>query len=354
MEQKHVAMCSAAHSQLTSSSLFACSELKQSTSEFSLSEALEFLDRSMIGQEAADTQSYKDEKLGEFRAYVRDRNFADTEVLFGDVWAGDLSFDFKSRDIMNGFSSSGELTETLLCTQNLTPKNSSISATMDSQSSICVGSPTSAAKPIARDNQARGAESGSSGDQSDEDDFEIEAGPCGDSTDPLDIKRIRRMVSNRESARRSRRRKQAQLADLEFQVEQLRGENSTLYRQLTDASQQFRDADTNNRVLKSDVEALRAKVKLAEDMVARGSITTSLNQIRQGHLGTPQQFNPHNLRGVAQVSPTVTIHGDDARYAGMAVSGQNGGLGLGNAGMANSNLSNRIMSNTVSCVSDIW
>lgn len=45
-----------------------------------------------------------------------------------------------------------------------------------------------------------------------------------------------------------------------FQVEQLRGENSTLYRQLTDASQQFRDADTNNRVLKSDVEALRAKV----------------------------------------------------------------------------------------------
>lgn len=55
-----------------------------------------------------------------------------------------------------------------------------------------VGSPTSAAKPIAGDNQARGAESGSSGDQSDEDDFEIEAGPCGDSTDPLDIKRIRR------------------------------------------------------------------------------------------------------------------------------------------------------------------
>lgn len=200
-----MAMCSAAHSQLTSSSLFACAELKQSTSEFSLSEALEFLDRSMIGQEAAGTQSHRDEKFGEFRAHVRDRNFDDTEGLFGDLCAGDI-FAFKNRDIMNGFSSSGELTETLLCTQNLTPKNSSISATMDSQSSICVGSPTSAAKPIAGDNQARGAESGSSGDQSDEDDFEIEAGPCGDSTDPLDIKRIRRMVSNRESARRSRRR----------------------------------------------------------------------------------------------------------------------------------------------------
>lgn len=102
------------------------------------------------------------------------------------------------------------------------------------------------------------------------------------------------MVSNRESARRSRKRKQAHLADLELQVsnifpcmfylidqikieeknwnlksylcfeysqvEQLRGENASLYKQLTDASQQFGDANTNNRVLKSDVEALRAKV----------------------------------------------------------------------------------------------
>jgi len=44
------------------------------------------------------------------------------------------------------------------------------------------------------------------------------------------------------------------------QVERLRQENSHLFKQLRDASQQFHDADTNNRVLKSDVEALRAKV----------------------------------------------------------------------------------------------
>lgn len=38
------------------------------------------------------------------------------------------------------------------------------------------------------------------------------------------------------------------------------GENDSLYKQLTNAHQQLRNADTNNRVLKSDVEALRAKV----------------------------------------------------------------------------------------------
>ncbi|KAL6216428.1 hypothetical protein ACLB2K_009651 [Fragaria x ananassa] len=284
-------------------------------------------------------------------AESHDRSFAET----GDFFSGDLTFAFKNRDIMDGFSSSNGLMETLLSPQNLTPKNSSISATMDSQSSICVGTPTSAANPVGQDNQARGATSGSSGDQSDEDDFEIEAGPCGDSTDPLDIKRIRRMVSNRESARRSRRRKQQHLQELEGQVDILRVENSTLYRQLTDASQQYRDADTNNRVLKSDVEALRAKVKLAEDMVARCSLTSSFNQLLQGHLSIPQPLNPHTLRGVAHVSPTITIHGDDTSYAGIAVFGQNSGMGLGNAaGMTNSNMGTRIMSDAVSCVSDMW
>ncbi|XP_050364999.1 basic leucine zipper 9 [Argentina anserina] len=322
----------------TTSAMFgsACAgdHLKRSPSQLDFEECLEKIAR------------------GEFRG---DRSFADTDGFFGDVLcSGELSFAFKNRDILNDYSSRG-LTETIQSPQNLTPKNSSISATMDAQSSICVGTPTSAANPIGRDNQARGATSGSSGDQSDEDDFEIEAGPCGDSTDPLAIKRIRRMVSNRESARRSRRRKQQHLQELEGQVDILRVENSTLFRQLTDASQQYRDADTNNRVLKSDVEALRAKVKLAEDMVARGSLTSSFNQLLQGHLSTPQPLNPHTLRGVAHVSPTITIHGDDASYAGITVSGQNSGMGLGNAaGMTNNNMSTRIASDAMSCVTDMW
>ncbi|PWA84041.1 hypothetical protein CTI12_AA154290 [Artemisia annua] len=85
----------------------------------------------------------------------------------------------------------------------------------------------------------------------------IEAGQCEQSNDQMDVKRIKRMVSNRESARRSRKRKQAHLTDLEQQVEQLVGEYSTLFKQLMNASQQFKDASPNNRVLKSDVEALR-------------------------------------------------------------------------------------------------
>jgi len=44
------------------------------------------------------------------------------------------------------------------------------------------------------------------------------------------------------------------------QVEQLKGENATLFKELSEANQQFTTAVTDNRILKSDVEALRVKV----------------------------------------------------------------------------------------------
>jgi hypothetical protein len=45
-----------------------------------------------------------------------------------------------------------------------------------------------------------------------------------------------------------------------LQVAQLRVENSSLLRRLADVNQKFNDAAVDNRVLKADVETLRAKV----------------------------------------------------------------------------------------------
>ncbi|XP_057958804.1 basic leucine zipper 9-like isoform X2 [Malania oleifera] len=218
-------------------------------------------------------------------------------------------------DLLDDFSSCDEVTETQCWSENLDPKQSSISPAINSKSSIC----------------ARGATSASSHEQSDDGGAEIEAGPCEQSTDPADYKRLKRMVSNRESARRSRRRKQQHLQGLESEADQLLGENESLFKQLINVTRQFRDAYTNNRVLKSDVDALRAKVKLAEDMVARGSLTCGLNQLLKDNLTTSlQMLDTSSLCRLENVSQTDTVPGDDASYVGMTISGQNSTPGIKN------------------------
>ncbi|GJN39030.1 hypothetical protein PR202_gb28123 [Eleusine coracana subsp. coracana] len=160
-----------------------------------------------------------------------------------------------------------------------------------------------AASPSGTSSQNHARESESDSDS--ESLVHVEGVPCQRRrTKSLETKRVRRMVSNRESARRSRRRKQAQLAELESQVDQLKGENTTLCKQLAEANHQFTTAVTDNRILKSDVEALRVKVKMVEDMVARSAMSCGL-----GDLGLAPLLNSRKMR---QALDMLTVTGLDS------------------------------------------
>ncbi|ESR57177.1 hypothetical protein CICLE_v100201331mg, partial [Citrus x clementina] len=116
--------------------------------------------------------------------------------------------------------------------------------------------PAVQARPAA---QVRQSTSGSSREDSDDDELEGDTETI-EGLDSVDDKRARRMLSNRESARRSRRRKQAHLNELETQAGQLRAEHSSLLKGLTDVNQKYDESAVNNRILKADIETLRAKV----------------------------------------------------------------------------------------------
>ncbi|GKV37785.1 hypothetical protein SLEP1_g45774 [Rubroshorea leprosula] len=246
-----------------------------------------------------------------------------------------------------GFSSCGGDGGTLLGSQNLTPNHSSITAAMDSYSpsgNLSYGSPDSANKPKSNDiNEAKGAISVSSLEQSDVDEL---------STEPIDLKRKKRRDSNRDSARRSRIKRQAHVADLELQVGQLRVEKASLYNQYSDIAQKHHDASTNNQLWRYRVAELRAKIKLAESMFPRGSTSFSLTQHPQSNLFSPQQVNCYNIHGT-NVLPTINVCQDDFLYAGMTVPG-NSTLGLGGVDGSNGSLNTSNISDATSCVSDMW
>lgn len=103
--------------------------------------------------------------------------------------------------------------------------------------------------------QGKPANSCTSKEQSDDDDGDLE-----ENTDPASAKRVKRMLSNRESARRSRKRKQAHQNDIESQVTQLRAENASLLKRLTDMTQKYKEASLGNRNLTVDIETMRRKV----------------------------------------------------------------------------------------------
>ncbi|KAK8997618.1 hypothetical protein V6N11_012168 [Hibiscus sabdariffa] len=117
--------------------------------------------------------------------------------------------------------------------------------------------------------QVRQTTSGSSRDDSDDGELEGDT-ETTENIDPADAKRARRMRSNRESARRSRRRKQAHMNELEAQVGQLRVEHSTLLKRLTDMNHKYDEAAVDNRILKADIETLRAKNILSAILLGKG------------------------------------------------------------------------------------
>ncbi|RID47093.1 hypothetical protein BRARA_I03719 [Brassica rapa] len=137
---------------------------------------------------------------------------------------------------------------------------------------------------------ARQTTSISSRDDSDDDDLDGDM-ETADNGDPTDVKRARRMLSNRESARRSRRRKQEQMNEFDTQVNQLRAEHSTLLGRLGDMNQKYDAAAVDNRILRADIETLRTKVKMAEETVKR---VTGVNPLQWGrpNMGMPVNNTP--------------------------------------------------------------
>ncbi|GAB4841773.1 bZIP transcription factor 53 [Ancistrocladus abbreviatus] len=77
----------------------------------------------------------------------------------------------------------------------------------------------------------------------------------------MDSRKRKRMISNRESARRSRMRKQQHLDDLVKEVTKLQSENAKLVKSINEATQCYIGVESENNVLRAQLMELTDRLR---------------------------------------------------------------------------------------------
>ncbi|URD98791.1 ocs element-binding factor 1 [Musa troglodytarum] len=113
----------------------------------------------------------------------------------------------------------------------------------------------------------------------------------------MDQKRQKRMISNRESARRSRMRKQKHLDDLTAQVNQLRKENSRILTSLTLTTQHHSAVEAENSVLRTQMVELGNRLQSLSEILhcLNGNTTITRGLFCDGPQVNNSFSNPWNL-----------------------------------------------------------
>lgn len=83
----------------------------------------------------------------------------------------------------------------------------------------------------------------------------------------MDQRKRKRMISNRESARRSRMRKQKHLDDLAAQVAQLRNENHQILTSVNITTQQYLAVEAENSVLRAQMGELSHRLESLNEII---------------------------------------------------------------------------------------
>ncbi|KAE8668147.1 hypothetical protein F3Y22_tig00112344pilonHSYRG00077 [Hibiscus syriacus] len=93
------------------------------------------------------------------------------------------------------------------------------------------------------------------------------SGSEGDLQALMNERKRKRMISNRESARRSRMRKKKHLDDLQAQVTQLRNDNQQILTQLDITTQRYLNVETQNSVLRAQANELGHRLQSLNEII---------------------------------------------------------------------------------------
>lgn len=83
----------------------------------------------------------------------------------------------------------------------------------------------------------------------------------------MDTRKRKRMISNRESARRSRMRKQKHLDEMIAQVNELRNQNKQILTNMNTTTQLYSNIEAENSVLRAQLNELSQRLQSLNDII---------------------------------------------------------------------------------------
>uniref|UniRef100_A0A2P2JSN5 BZIP domain class transcription factor n=1 Tax=Rhizophora mucronata TaxID=61149 RepID=A0A2P2JSN5_RHIMU len=89
-----------------------------------------------------------------------------------------------------------------------------------------------------------------------------------------DQRKRKRMLSNRESARRSRMRKQKHLDELKEQLDQLKKQNDEILASLNVTNQLYMNMESENSVLRAQVDELTNRLDSLNDIISNVNLSS--------------------------------------------------------------------------------
>ncbi|KAK3010673.1 hypothetical protein RJ639_011276 [Escallonia herrerae] len=121
----------------------------------------------------------------------------------------------------------------------------------------------------------------------------------------MDQRKRKRMVSNRESARRSRMRKQKHLDDLAKHVDQLVNENSQIVTSLNVTTELYLNIDAENSVLRAQLYELTHRLRSLNEIITCLDLTscffdTETDEDASMNMRGDEFLSPWNLLPVNQ------------------------------------------------------
>ncbi|WRX30456.1 Basic-leucine zipper domain - like 10 [Theobroma cacao] len=130
--------------------------------------------------------------------------------------------------------------------------------------------------------------------------FSVNSGSEEDLQHLMDQRKRKRMESNRESARRSRMRKQKHLDDLVSQVTQLRKDNNQILTSINFTTQHYLNIEAENSVLRAQMMELSQRLESLSEILDYLNSTTTNGGLYETHQGfetsSADSFtNPFNL-----------------------------------------------------------